>query len=102
MGEGASYVDTCQVQAWVSCNRDVNSAEWARALKVRQVLAWSIDRQKMINSLAFGEGEPAYTFAFMGHSRTGRAVRLGPTDLALPWGGRSQADADRRRVSRRI
>ena len=83
MGEGASYVDTCKVQAWVSCNRDVNSAEWASALKVRQVLAWSIDRQKMINSLAFGEGEPAYTFAFMGHSA--RAAQFGLDQLTWPY-----------------
>ena len=89
LGEGASYVDTCQVQAWVSCDPDVTSDEWARALKVRQVLAGTIDRQKMINSLAFGEGEPAYTFGFMGHAA--RAAQFGLDQLTWPFLNEAEA-----------
>ena len=89
LGEGAVYTESCKTQAWVSCDRDTSSDEWARALKVRQVLARSIDRQKMINSLAFGEGEPAYTFGFMGHSARARQYGLDQ----LTWDYMEEAEA---------
>ena len=31
--------------AWVSCDRDLNSAEWANARKVREAMNLAIDRQ---------------------------------------------------------
>ena len=52
---------------WVSCDRDVNSAEWANALKVREAMTIAIDRQKLVNNLAFGEGAPVYINHWIGH-----------------------------------
>lgn len=83
LGDGASYTDTCQTQAWVSCDRDVNSAEWERALKIRQAMTLSIDRQALINNLAFGDAVPAYTFGFMGHSA--RAQQYGLDQLTWDY-----------------
>ncbi len=45
---------------WVSCDRDVDSAEWERAHKVREAMLRAIDRNSLINNVAFGEGEPWY------------------------------------------
>ena len=45
---------------WVSCDRDLESEEWATALKVRLAMTLAIDRQKLVNNLAFGEGVPLY------------------------------------------
>ncbi len=45
---------------YVSCDRDINSEEWANALKVRTAMSLALDRQKMVNNLAHGEGEPWY------------------------------------------
>ena len=52
---------------WVSCDRDVNSAEWANARKVREAMTIAIDRQKLVNNLAFGEGAPVYINHWIGH-----------------------------------
>ena len=57
----------------------MNSAEWARALKVRLALAISIDRQKLVNNLAFGEGAPAHLSQWWGHDA--RAKQLGLDQL---------------------
>ena len=43
---------------WVSCDRDITSEEWATARKVRLALALAVDRQKLVNAVAFGEGRP--------------------------------------------
>ena len=43
---------------WVSCDRDITSEEWATARTVRLALALAIDRQKLVNAVAFGEGRP--------------------------------------------
>jgi ABC-type transport system substrate-binding protein len=43
---------------WVSCDRDITSEEWATARKVRLALALAVDRQKLVNAIAFGEGRP--------------------------------------------
>ena len=53
--------------AWVSCNRDVNSPEWEQARKVRSAMSLAIDRQKLVNNVALGEGEPHYVREFLGH-----------------------------------
>jgi ABC-type transport system substrate-binding protein len=60
------YLDVCDdgVHAYVSCNRDLESAEWANALNVRKAMDYAIDRQKLINNLVFGEGQPWYTKAW--------------------------------------
>ena len=83
LGEGASYEETCKTQAWVSCDRDVNSEEWARALKIRTAMTTAIDRGAMINNLAFGDAVPAYTFGFMGHYA--RAKQYGLDQLAWDY-----------------
>ena len=43
---------------WVSANADVDSPEWDAARKVRLAMMVSIDRQKIIEELLHGEGEP--------------------------------------------
>ena len=43
---------------WVSSNPDPNSEEWAKATKVRQAMAISIDRQEIVDELLHGEGKP--------------------------------------------
>ena len=52
---------------WVACDRDVNSVEWDRARKVRQAMSMAIDRVKLVNNLAFGEGRPFYHQGWSGH-----------------------------------
>lgn len=53
--------------AYVSCDADLESEEWARALKVRMAMTLAIDRQKLLNNLAYGEGEPWYVQWWLGH-----------------------------------
>ena len=43
---------------WVSSNPDPASEEWAKATKVRQAMAISIDRQGIVDQLLHGEGKP--------------------------------------------
>ena len=64
---------------WVSCDRDVNSAEWANARKVREAMTIAIDRQKLVNNLVFGEGAPIYINHWIGHEP--RMVQNGLDDL---------------------
>ena len=42
--------------AWIPCDRNTSSEEWQTALKVRLALNYSIDRQKLVNNLTYGEG----------------------------------------------
>ena len=53
--------------AFIPCDRDVNSAEWQQALKVRLALNYAFDRQKLVNNLTFGEGDNAYISNWGGH-----------------------------------
>ena len=53
--------------AYVSCDRDLESEEWERARKVRLAMSLAIDRQKLLNNLAFGEGEPWFVQWWLGH-----------------------------------
>ena len=69
--------------AWVSCDRDIESEEWDKARKVRQAMNHSIDRQKLINNLAFGEGQPLYHIWFNGHS--GRMKQFGLDKLTFEY-----------------
>ena len=61
---------------WVSCNHDLNSGEWANAQKVRQALAIAIDREKLVNNLAGGDGEPLYLLHWTGHERLAQELGL--------------------------
>ncbi len=54
--------------AYVSCDRDLESEEWEKARQVRLALSLAIDRQKLLNNLAFGEGEPWFVQWWLGHS----------------------------------
>ena len=49
---------------WVSSNPDVDSEEWANAVKVRRALAISIDRQTIVDTLLQGYGSPAVLWEF--------------------------------------
>jgi peptide/nickel transport system substrate-binding protein len=44
---------------WVSPNPDPTSPEWQRAVKVRQAMAISIDRDTLVKTLLHGAGAPA-------------------------------------------
>ena len=52
---------------WVSCDPDTGSADWEKARKVREAMAISIDRQKLVNNLAFGDGRPSFHQYWHGH-----------------------------------
>ncbi len=69
--------------AWVSCDRDTTSADWDKARKVRLAMNHSIDRQKLINNLAFGEGQPLYHTWFNGHY--GRIEQFGLDELTFEY-----------------
>ena len=59
---------------WISCNPDPASAEWERARKVREAMLRSIDRESLINNIAFGEGEPWFVGIW---ANRGRMQQLG-------------------------
>ena len=61
---------------WVSCDGNLDSTEWQNALKVRQALATSIDRGKLVNALAGGDGEPLYLLHWTGHERLAQELGL--------------------------
>ena len=84
LGDTASYATHCGDDApWVACDRDVNSEEWARARKVRQAMSMAIDRVKLVNNLAFGEGRPFYHQGWSGHDA--RAKQLGIDQLVYEY-----------------
>jgi ABC-type transport system substrate-binding protein len=68
---------------WISCDRDVASAEWERARKVREAMLRGIDRDSLINNIAFGEGEPWYVgiWANRGRMQQLGLDTLGPGDM---------------------
>ena len=66
---------------YISCDRDLNSAEWANARKVRRALNIGIDRQKLVNNLAFGEGEPWH----VAYWDKAQIQKRGLTDLSIPY-----------------
>ena len=68
---------------WVSCERDVSSEEWQQALKVRKAMSLAIDRQKLVNSLAFGEGRPRSVPFWAGHEA--RFQQLGLDKLEFTY-----------------
>ncbi len=75
LGENVGYEFVCNDRPWVSCDRDVTSAEWKKALNVRTAMTLAIDRQKMVNNLAFGEGVPWHISYWHGHP--GRIKQFG-------------------------
>ena len=71
---------TCDIP-YISCDRDVNSEEWINARKVRRALSIAIDRQKLVNNLAFGEGEPWY----VNYWTKSQIEQWGMDDLVIPY-----------------
>ena len=61
-----SIEENCHVP-FISCSSDTSSAEWTQSRNVRLAMAIAIDRQKLVNNLAFGEGVPRYADFFAGH-----------------------------------
>jgi len=53
--------------AWVSCDEDPDSQEWANAVKVKKAMAISIDRQTIVDELLSGFGNVLYMRDWMGH-----------------------------------
>jgi len=53
---------------WVSSNGDIDSPEWATAVKVRLALAIAIDRELIVEQLINGEGRAQYYFADSGNT----------------------------------
>ena len=49
---------------WVSSDPNPESEEWKNAAKVRRALSISIDRQKIVDTLLHGEGEPLVMWAW--------------------------------------
>ena len=68
---------------FISCTRDTSSEEWAQARNVRLAMAIAIDRQKMLNNLAFGEGVPRYADFFASHDL--RAKQFGLDELVWEY-----------------
>lgn len=68
---------------WISCDRNVDSPQWERARKVREAMLRSIDRERLINNIAFGEGEPWYIGLWGNRERMIQTDlhRLGPGDM---------------------
>ena len=54
-------------QAWVSCDDDTDSEEWARAVMVRKAMNISIDRQTIVDELLSGFGRVQSVRDWMGH-----------------------------------
>ncbi len=53
--------------AWVSCDEDPDSAEWAKAVMVKKAMAIAIDRQAIVDELLAGFGNVLYLRDWMGH-----------------------------------
>lgn len=68
---------------FIACDRDVNSEEWQKALKVRLALNHAIDRQALVNNVAFGDGQPIYMTRWMGHE--GRQKQFGLDKLKYEY-----------------
>ncbi len=68
---------------WISCDRDVSSDEWERARMVREGMLRGIDRDSLINNIAFGEGEPWFIgiWANRGRMQQLGLDTLGPGDM---------------------
>ncbi len=86
---GTTFAENCMILPWVSCDPDTGSADWEKARKVREAMAISIDRQKLVNNLAFGDGRPSFHQYWHGHD--GRLEQQGLDSLTFEY------DTDRAR-----
>jgi peptide/nickel transport system substrate-binding protein len=65
--DGNEYEHYDCTQAWVSCDADVNSEEWAKAVMVRKAMNIAIDRETIVETLLLGFGKPQSLRDWMGH-----------------------------------
>ncbi|MCH7712745.1 MAG: ABC transporter substrate-binding protein [Chloroflexi bacterium] len=65
--DGNPYDKLDCTNAWVSCDEDPDSAEWAKAVLVKKAMAISIDRQAIVDELLSGFGNVLYLRDWMGH-----------------------------------
>ena len=65
--EGNPYEALDCGNAWVSCDEDLDSVEWANAVLVKKAMAISIDRQTIVDTLLSGFGNILYMRDWMGH-----------------------------------
>jgi len=65
--DGIPYEHLDCSNAWISCDVDENSAEWAKAVKVKKAMAISIDRQAIVDELLSGFGNVLFMRDWMGH-----------------------------------
>ena len=65
--EGNPYEKLDCTNAWISCDEDTDSVEWANAVKVKKTMAISIDRQTIVDTLLSGFGAPLVLRDWMGH-----------------------------------
>ena len=49
---------------WIASDPDLDSEGWERARKVREAMGLAIDRQKIVDELLLGEGEPAALYGW--------------------------------------
>ena len=68
--------------AWVSCDRTIGSEQWENARKVRLAMSLAIDRQKLVNNVAFGEGVPTSVALWLHPTR---AAQFGIDQLEYPY-----------------
>ena len=69
--------------AWVACDRDTSSEEWAKARKVRLAMSMALDREKLVRNLSFGEGEPIHIFDWVTYDT--RLEQFGLDQLSVPY-----------------
>ena len=80
---------------FISCSGDTSSEEWIQARNVRLAMALAIDRQKLVNSLAHGEGVARYVDFFAGHDLRAKQFGLDTLsqDFDVPRAKQLLADA---------
>ena len=77
---GNPYLALDCTNAWVSCDEDTASAEWAKAVKVKRAMAIAIDRQAIADSILSGFGNPLVLRDWMGHEARANPAWTFPYD----------------------
>ena len=67
MKDGSDYPAYNCAQPWVSCDMDIESEEWAKAVQVRKAMNIAIDRQTIVDELLSGFGRVQSVRDWMGH-----------------------------------
>jgi peptide/nickel transport system substrate-binding protein len=65
--EGNPYDKLDCTNAWVSCDEDTDSQEWADAVMVKKAMSLAIDRETIVKTLLSGFGNPIALRDWMGH-----------------------------------